>query len=86
MAKVTHGSRHTSYNRRDLAITDAIWREALFPAERAVPDRAKTYGVQVQLDEMQLHRPRQWGAAMAQTTHMMHLFVGISKRFTRALD
>jgi len=65
-------------------ITDAIWREALFPAERAVPDRAKTYGVQVQLDEMQLHRPRQWGAAMAQTTHMMHLFVGISKRFTRA--
>jgi hypothetical protein len=26
------------------------------------------------------------GAAMAQTTHMMHLFVGISKRFTRALD
>ena len=29
---------------------------------------------------------RQWGAAMAQTTHMMHLFVGISKRFTRALD
>ena len=27
---------------------------------------------------------RQWGAAMAQTTHMMHLFVGISKRFTRA--
>ena len=35
---------------------------ALFPAERAVPDRAKTYGVQVRLDEMQLHRPRQWGA------------------------
>ena len=29
---------------------------------------------------------RQWGAPMAQTTHMMHLFVGISKRFTRALD
>jgi hypothetical protein len=35
---------------------------ALFPAERAVPDHAKTYGVQVRLDEMQLHRPRQWGA------------------------
>ena len=29
---------------------------------RAAPDRAKTYGVQVRLDEMQLHRPRQWGA------------------------
>ena len=35
---------------------------ALFPAERAVPDHAKTYGVQVRLDEMQLRRPRQWGA------------------------
>jgi hypothetical protein len=34
----------------------------LFPSERAVPDHAKTYGVQVRLDEMQLHRPRQWGA------------------------
>jgi len=36
---------------------------ALFPAERAVPDHAKTYGVQVRLDEMQLHRPRQWAPA-----------------------
>jgi transposase len=35
---------------------------ALFPAERAVPEHAKAYGVQVRLDEMQLHRPRQWGA------------------------
>lgn len=35
---------------------------ALFPAERAVPDHAKGYGVQVRLDRMQLHRPRQWGA------------------------
>jgi transposase len=35
---------------------------ALFPAERAVPDHAKSYGVQVRLNEMQLHRPRQWGA------------------------
>lgn len=35
---------------------------ALFPAERAVPDHAQGYGVQVRLDQMQLHRPRQWGA------------------------
>jgi hypothetical protein len=35
---------------------------ALFPAERAVPDHAKAYGVQVRLEAMQLHRPRQWGA------------------------
>jgi transposase len=35
---------------------------ALFPAERAIPDHAQGYGVQVRLDQMQLHRPRQWGA------------------------
>src|SRR5258708_34360384 len=35
---------------------------ALFPAERAVPDHAKGFGVQVRLDAMELHRPRQWGA------------------------
>jgi transposase len=35
---------------------------ALFPAERAVPEHARGYGVQVRLDRMQLHRPRQWGA------------------------
>ena len=35
---------------------------ALFPAERALPDHAKAYGVQVRLEAMQLHRPRQWGA------------------------
>ncbi len=35
---------------------------ALFPAERAVPDHARAYGVQVRLNEMQLHHPRQWGA------------------------
>jgi transposase len=35
---------------------------ALFPAERGVPDHARGYGVQVRLDRMQLHRPRQWGA------------------------
>jgi transposase len=35
---------------------------ALFPAERAVPGHARAYGVRVRLNEMQLHRPRQWGA------------------------
>jgi hypothetical protein len=29
----------------------------LFPAERAVQDHAKSDGVQVRLNEMQLHRP-----------------------------
>ena len=35
---------------------------ALFPAERAPPDHAREYGVQVQLGAMRLERPRQWGA------------------------
>ena len=35
---------------------------ALFPADRAIPDHAREYGVQVRLDRMQLRRPRQWGA------------------------
>src|SRR4030095_5365322 len=33
-----------------------------FPADRAVPEHAQAHGVQVRLDAMQLHRPRQWGA------------------------
>src|SRR5215468_9946901 len=32
---------------------------ALFPADRSVPEHAKGYGVQVRLEAMQLHRPRQ---------------------------
>ena len=35
---------------------------ALFPAERSVPGHVRAYGVQVRLNETQLHRPRQWGA------------------------
>lgn len=35
---------------------------ALFPADRKVPASANGYGVQVRLDAMELHRPRQWGA------------------------
>src|SRR6202158_5480568 len=35
---------------------------ALFAAEQGVPEHARAYGLQVQLDAMELHRPRQWGA------------------------
>ena len=35
---------------------------ALFPAHREVPEYARGYGIQVRLDGMELHRPRQWGA------------------------
>jgi transposase len=35
---------------------------ALFPADREVPACANGCGVQVRLDAMELHRPRQWGA------------------------
>jgi Transposase DDE domain len=35
---------------------------ALFPADREVPACADGHGVQVWLDAMELHRPRQWGA------------------------
>jgi transposase len=35
---------------------------ALYPSDRAVPDHASEYGVQVRLSEFELRRPRQWGA------------------------
>jgi transposase len=35
---------------------------ALYPADRAVPEHAVEYGVQVRLSEFELRRPRQWGA------------------------
>jgi hypothetical protein len=35
---------------------------ALFPHDRQLPQHAQDYGVQVRIDAMQLHRPRQWGA------------------------
>jgi transposase len=35
---------------------------ALYPVERAVPEHAVEYGVQVRLKEFVLRRPRQWGA------------------------
>jgi len=35
---------------------------ALFPAKAKVPKHAQGYAVQVRLEAMELHRPRQWGA------------------------
>jgi transposase len=35
---------------------------ALYPADRAVPEHAAAYGVQVRLSEFELRRSRQWGA------------------------
>src|SRR6266513_3466246 len=35
---------------------------AVFPADRPLPEHAAGVGVQVRLEEMELHRPRQWGA------------------------
>src|SRR4030081_260140 len=35
---------------------------SLFSADRELPRQAEGYGVQVRLDAMELHRPRQWGA------------------------
>src|SRR5271157_705090 len=35
---------------------------ALFPADRPLPEHAEGHGVQIRLEAMQLHRPRQWGA------------------------
>src|SRR5215475_15832729 len=35
---------------------------ALFPAEKELPEYAKDYGIQLRLDQMELCRPRQYGA------------------------
>src|SRR5882757_3249893 len=35
---------------------------SFFSADRELPRQAEGYGVQVRLDAMELHRPRQWGA------------------------
>lgn len=37
-------------------------RLALFPSDRAIPEHAREFGVQVKLSEFRLERPRQWGA------------------------
>jgi transposase len=37
-------------------------RLALFPSDRAIPEHAREFGVQVRLSQLRLERPRQWGA------------------------
>ena len=58
-------SQHASWCRQIEAfdeVTERSTQLSLFPADRAVPEHAQQHGVQVRLDGMQLHRPRQWGA------------------------
>jgi transposase len=43
----------------------AQMRLALFPAETAIPEQARTGGIQVCLSDFKLRRPRQWGACWA---------------------
>ena len=58
-------SQHAAWSRVIEAFDEGSGRYrqlALFSAERSVPDQAKGFAVQVRLAEMELHRPRQWGA------------------------
>ncbi len=58
-------SQQEAWCRQIEAFDEAAGRHAqlaLFPADRAVPAHAQARGVQVRLDAMELHRPRQWGA------------------------
>ena len=58
-------SQHEAWCRQIEAFDEDAERSTqltLFPADRAVPEHAQQHGVQVRLDAMQLHRPRQWGA------------------------
>jgi len=58
-------SQHEAWCRQIEAFDEGTHRHtqlALFPAGRAIPEHAQAHGVQVRLDAMQLHRPRQWGA------------------------
>jgi len=58
-------SQHESWCRQIEAFdedSDRSTQLSLFPADRALPEHAQAHGVQVRLDAMQLHRPRQWGA------------------------
>ena len=61
-------SQHADWCRviETLDADDQRYRQlALFPADRSVPEHAKGYGVQVRLEAMQLHRPRQGARRLA---------------------
>jgi transposase len=58
-------SQHASWCRTIEIFDDKAERTmplALFPADRQLPNFAAGFGVQIRLKEMELHRPRQWGA------------------------
>ena len=58
-------SQHAAWCRQIEAFDEGAHRHtqlSLFPADRTLPEHAQGHGVQVRLDAMQLHRPRQWGA------------------------
>jgi Transposase len=58
-------SQHESWCRTIEVFDDQAERTmplALFPADRQLPNFAAGFGVQIRLKEMELHRPRQWGA------------------------
>jgi hypothetical protein len=58
-------SQHESWCRTIEVFDDQAERAmplALFPADRQLPNFATGFGVQIRLKEMELHRPRQWGA------------------------
>jgi transposase len=58
-------SQHAAWCRVIEAFDEGSGRHrqlAFFPAERLMPDQARSFGVQVRLNAMELHHPRQWGA------------------------
>jgi transposase len=60
-----NASQHESWCRTIEVFDDQAERTmplALFPADRQLPNFAAGFGVQIRLKEMELHRPRQWGA------------------------
>ena len=60
-----NASQHESWCRTIEVFDDQAERTmplALFPADRQLPNFAAGFGVQIRLTEMELHRPRQWGA------------------------
>ena len=59
-------SQHAVWCRQIEAFDEGVHRHtqlSLFPADQTLPEYAQGHGVQVRLDAMQLHRPRQWGVA-----------------------
>src|SRR5579862_6111124 len=60
-----NGSQHEAWCRLIEAFDEGAQQPtqlALFAADQPLPPHAEGHGVHVRLSEMQLHRPRQWGA------------------------